>query len=175
MGETSLNVYNRLCNLDGWKYRSFLLISANLEWWIWCSGQFLIQMSYWRHMMLDVAKISYQRLAFLSICSHWQLIQNLAPSTIVCVWHQCDIRILLRPFLLNYVQFHRIVHWILEITRGIGHFRIRTFSHLVGSSQKIWSVFLVLGIYSFGYNRLQSLRIYHLNCRIGRNLDPNFG
>ena len=35
--------------------------------------------------------ISYQLLAFLSNFSRWQLIQNLAPSTIV--WRQCDIRI----------------------------------------------------------------------------------
>ena len=43
--------------------------------------------------MVDGAKfwISYQRPAFLSISSHWQLIQNLAPFTIM--WHQCDIRI----------------------------------------------------------------------------------
>ena len=48
-------------------------------------------MSHWRHTMVDGTKfwISYQWLAFLSIFSRWQLIQNLAPSTIV--WHQCDI------------------------------------------------------------------------------------
>ena len=34
--------------------------------------------------------ISYQWLILLRKASHWQLIQNLAPSTIV--WRQCDIR-----------------------------------------------------------------------------------
>ena len=52
-----------------------------------------IRMSHWRHTMVDGAKfwISYQWLAFLSIFSRWQLIQNLAPSTIE--WRQYDIRI----------------------------------------------------------------------------------
>ena len=42
-------------------------------------------MSHWHYMMVDGAKfwISYQRLAFLRSFSRWQLIQNLAPSTIV--------------------------------------------------------------------------------------------
>ena len=50
-------------------------------------------MSHWRHTMVDGDKfgISYQRLAFLSILSHWQLIQNLAPFIIMwCIvtnWH----------------------------------------------------------------------------------------
>ena len=49
-------------------------------------------MSHWCHTMVDGANcwISYQGLAFLSILSRWQLIQNLAPSTIVRVasmWH----------------------------------------------------------------------------------------
>ena len=50
-------------------------------------------MSHWRHTMVDGAKIwiSYQQPAFFISSSHWQLIQNLAPSTIV--WRQCDIRI----------------------------------------------------------------------------------
>ena len=49
-------------------------------------------MSHWRHTMVDGTKfwISYQQLPFLSSFGRWQLIQNLAPSTIV--WHQCDIR-----------------------------------------------------------------------------------
>ena len=60
--------------------------SPNLKW-------VSIRMSHWRHMMVDGAKfwISYQRLAFLSTFGRWQLIQNLAPSTIVL--RQCDIRI----------------------------------------------------------------------------------
>ena len=50
-------------------------------------------MSYWCHTMVDGFKfwISQQRLAFLSSFSRWQLIQNLAPFTIVR--RQCDIRI----------------------------------------------------------------------------------
>ena len=46
----------------------------------------------WRHMKVDGAKfwISYKRLAFLSILSHWQLIQNSASSTIV--WCQSDFQ-----------------------------------------------------------------------------------
>ena len=53
----------------------------------------IIWISHWCHMMADGAEfwISYQRLAFLSIFSRWQLIQNLAPSTIL--WRQCDIEI----------------------------------------------------------------------------------
>ena len=59
-----------------------------------------IGISNWRHTMVDGTKfwISYQQLTFLSILSHWQLIQNLAPSTIV--WRQCNIwifRILMYP------------------------------------------------------------------------------
>ena len=50
-------------------------------------------MSYWRHRMVDGAGflIKCQRLRIMSKASHWQLIQNLAPSTIV--WRQCDIQI----------------------------------------------------------------------------------
>ena len=53
---------------------------------------FLIRMSHWHHTMVDGAKfwISYQRLTVLSISSHWELIQNSAPSTIM--WGQCDIQ-----------------------------------------------------------------------------------
>ena len=52
-----------------------------------------IQMSHWRHTMLDDAEfwISCQQLRILSKASHWQLTKNSAPSTIV--WRQCDIRI----------------------------------------------------------------------------------
>ena len=52
-----------------------------------------IRMSHWCHTMVDGAKfwISCQRLRVLRIASRWQLIQNLAPSTIV--WRQCDSRI----------------------------------------------------------------------------------
>ena len=41
-----------------------------------------IWMSHWRYTMVDAAKfwISYQQLAFLISLSHWQLMQNLAPS-----------------------------------------------------------------------------------------------
>ena len=57
--------------------------------------------------MIDGAKftISYQSLAFLSIFSRWQLIQNLAPSTIV--WGQYDIRIVvyLHAFFVNKKTF----------------------------------------------------------------------
>ena len=51
-----------------------------------------IRMSHWHHTMVDGAEfwISCQRPNLLRKPSHWQLIQNLAPSTIV--WHQCDIR-----------------------------------------------------------------------------------
>ena len=53
----------------------------------------MIQMSHWHHTMVDgvVFRISCKQPAFLSSSSHLQVIQNLAPSTIV--WHQCDIRI----------------------------------------------------------------------------------
>ena len=44
-------------------------------------------MSHWRNTMV----ISNCQLAFLSILSRWQLIQNSAPSTIV--WRQCEIRL----------------------------------------------------------------------------------
>ena len=49
--------------------------------------------------MLDGAKfwINCQRLRILRKASHWQLIQNSAPSTIV--WRQCDIRIVWRNIL----------------------------------------------------------------------------
>ena len=65
-----------------------------------------IQMLHWRHTMVDGTKflISYQRLAFLSSFSSWQLIQNLAPSIIV--WCQCEIQLITRsgfnkPFTLG--------------------------------------------------------------------------
>ena len=60
-----------------------------------------IQMSHWRHTMVDGAEfwISCQSLALLSILSCCQLIQNPAPSTIV--WRQCYIRI---RRLLNHIQ-----------------------------------------------------------------------
>ena len=50
-------------------------------------------MSHWCHKMIDGAKfwISCWQLAFLSILSRQQLIQDLVPSTIL--WCQCDIRI----------------------------------------------------------------------------------
>ena len=50
-------------------------------------------MSHWHHTMVDGSEfwIGYQRLAFLSGFSRWQLIQKSATSTIV--WCQCDIRI----------------------------------------------------------------------------------
>ena len=50
-------------------------------------------MSHWQHTMVNGAKfwISYQQLAFLSSFGRWQLIQNLAPYTIV--WRQCHIQI----------------------------------------------------------------------------------
>ena len=55
---------------------------------------YLIRMSHWRHTMVDGAEfwISCQQLRILRKASHWQLIQNLTPSTIV--WCQCDIRII---------------------------------------------------------------------------------
>ena len=57
------------------------------------SNDTCIQMSHWHHTMVEDAKIwiSYQRPAFLSISSRWQLIQYLAPSTIM--WGQCDPRL----------------------------------------------------------------------------------
>ena len=57
-----------------------------------------IRMSHWRHTMVDGAEfwISCQWLEILRKASHWQLIQNSAPSTIV--WRQCDIRIDLKTF-----------------------------------------------------------------------------
>ena len=53
--------------------------------------------------------ISYQPLAFLSILSHWQLIQNSAQSTIV--WCQCDIRI------VSWYQPQPSNHYILLTAR----------------------------------------------------------
>jgi hypothetical protein len=52
-----------------------------------------IWMSHWRHTMEDDAKfwIGCHWLAFLSSFGRWQLIQNLAPSTILL--RQCDIGI----------------------------------------------------------------------------------
>ena len=61
--------------------------------------------------MVDSAKfwISYHRLAFHSIFSPWQPIQNSAPSTIV--WHQCDIRIEIpvKIWMLHQSQFYSIM------------------------------------------------------------------
>ena len=53
-----------------------------------------IRMTHWCHTMVDGDEfwISCQWLTFLSILSHWQPIQNSAPSTMV--WRQCDIQIL---------------------------------------------------------------------------------
>ena len=71
-------------------------------------------MSHWRHTMVDGAEfwISRQWLAFLSSFSHWQVIQNPAPSTIV--WRQCDIRITTK--LLSQKRHHLAIfcislHW----------------------------------------------------------------
>ena len=52
-----------------------------------------IRMSHWRHTVVDGAEfwIISQWLRLLRKASHWQLIQNSAPSTIM--WRQCDIRI----------------------------------------------------------------------------------
>ena len=52
-----------------------------------------IRMSHWRHTMVDGAEfwISCKWPAFLSSFSCLQVIQNLAPSTIV--WCQCDIKL----------------------------------------------------------------------------------
>ena len=47
----------------------------------------------------------YQRLAFLSSFGPWQLIQNLAPSSII--WRQCDIEIVIGQTKL--INFHQIV------------------------------------------------------------------
>ena len=54
---------------------------------------FPIRMSHWRHTMVDGAKfwITCKWLTLLRKAGCLQLIQNLAPSTIV--WCQCDIRI----------------------------------------------------------------------------------
>ena len=64
-------------------------------------------MSHWCHKMVNGAKclISYQRLAFLSSFGPWQLIQNLAPSSII--WRQCDIEIVIGQTKL--INFHQIV------------------------------------------------------------------
>ena len=61
-------------------------------------------MSHWSHKMVDGAKfwVSCQQLKLLRKASHWQLIQNLAPSTIV--WRPCDIRI----DLVYYCFLHQI-------------------------------------------------------------------
>ena len=60
---------------------------------IWAASSTIIWMSHWRHTMLDGTEfwISCYWLASRSKCSHRQLIQNSAPSTIV--WCQCDIQI----------------------------------------------------------------------------------
>ena len=54
---------------------------------------YLIRMSHWRHTMVNGPEfwISCKRPAFLSSFSPLQVIQNLAPSTIM--WRQCDIGI----------------------------------------------------------------------------------
>ena len=56
----------------------------------------LIQMSHWRHTMVNGAEfwISCKRLKLLRKAGCLQLIQNSAPST--SVWRQCDIRIVLQ-------------------------------------------------------------------------------
>ena len=53
----------------------------------------LIRMSHWRHMMVDGAKfwINCEQQELLRKASGWQLIQSLAPCTIVC--RQFDIQI----------------------------------------------------------------------------------
>ena len=50
-----------------------------------------IRMSHWRHMMVDGTEfwITCKQLKLLRNDSHWQLIQNSVPSTIML--HQCDI------------------------------------------------------------------------------------
>ena len=52
-----------------------------------------IRMSNWHHKIVEGAKfwIIYQQLRLLSVFIRWQLIQNLAPSTIL--WRHCDIKI----------------------------------------------------------------------------------
>ena len=57
-----------------------------------------IRMSHWRQQMVDGTEhlISCDWLAFLSVFSHLQLIQNSAPSTIC--WCHCDIWIGLKSF-----------------------------------------------------------------------------
>ena len=69
------------------KYLQFLLK------YFWGCYFHVIRMSNLRHTMVDGAEfwISCKRPAYLSSFSRLQLIQKLAPSTIM--WHQCDIRI----------------------------------------------------------------------------------
>ena len=57
------------------------------------TSKLFVNFFHWRDMMVDGAEfgISWQWLAFLSILSCWQLIQNSVPSTILL--HQCDISI----------------------------------------------------------------------------------
>ena len=61
-----------------------------------------IWMSHWRHTMVDGAEllICSHRLRILRKTSHWQLIQDSVPSTIVL--RQCDIR---KPWSLYYFRW----------------------------------------------------------------------
>ena len=87
-----------------------------------------IRMSHWCHTMVDGAKfwISCQWLAFLSIFSRWQLIQNSAPSTIM--WRQCDIQI--RTILT--------VHTVHKISYKTYH-KLSSFHRLTFWTNMLWS------------------------------------
>ena len=63
-----------------------------------------IWMSQWHHTMVDGDEfwIDFQQLRILRKASHWQLIQNSAPFTIV--WCKCDIWINEFASFLNYLH-----------------------------------------------------------------------
>ena len=83
-----------------------------------------IPMSHWRHTMVDGTKfwISYQWLAFLSVFCRWHLIQNSAPSTIMCC--QCDIwiRKILPVRLSIFTTFPPCA--VIQPCSIFGHFRV---------------------------------------------------
>ena len=117
-----------------------------------------IGMSHLRHTMVDGAKfrIRYQRLAFLSSFGRWQLIQNLAPSTMV--WRQYDIQIwgimhnlskdildlqlkeTMSVFMHHYYLIHLMQNPILNLHKTNSQIRICRFK--IGCSIIWWTRYL---------------------------------
>ena len=106
-GTNSININLQTCNLKTSRYISYKSVNQlQLSLFYWndkkfsrSNGNFFshfdssfrchIDATQW-YMALNFEK-NYQQLALLCVFSRWQLIKNLAPSTIV--WCQCDIRI----------------------------------------------------------------------------------